>query len=46
MLQDVQAGRKTEIEYLNGYVLGLATAPTPVNRMLYNLIKAHETVGR
>jgi 2-dehydropantoate 2-reductase len=47
MLQDVEAGRKTEVELFSGTVirLGLETGvPVPVNRMLYDLIRAIEQV--
>jgi 2-dehydropantoate 2-reductase len=46
MLQDIRAGRKTEIEYLNGYVMRQAESrgvKTPVNNLLYLLIKARES---
>jgi len=45
MLQDVSAGRRTEVDFINGAVvrrgreLGI---PTPVNETLYNLVKALE----
>lgn len=42
MLQDVQRGRKTEIEYINGYLERLGQeyrVPTPVNATLRNLVK-------
>ncbi|KAF9486451.1 2-dehydropantoate 2-reductase [Pholiota conissans] len=42
MLQDVQRGRKTEIEFINGYLEQLGQAygvPTPVNATLRDLIK-------
>ncbi len=45
MLQDVEAGRKTEFELFSGTVirLGLETGvPVPVNRMLYDTIRAIE----
>jgi 2-dehydropantoate 2-reductase len=45
MLQDVEAGRKTEVELFSGTVirLGIETGiPVPVNRMLYDLIHAIE----
>lgn len=48
MLQDVMAGRPTEVDYLSGYVVDVARGrgvPVPANLMLYNLIKAHEGVG-
>jgi len=43
MFDDWKAGRRTEIEYLNGYLVrqGLVLGvPTPVNATLYALIKA------
>jgi 2-dehydropantoate 2-reductase len=45
MLQDVRAGRRTEIEYLNGYVLARARAhgiPCPANQALYDDIRKRE----
>lgn len=45
MLQDVEAGRKTEVELFSGTVikLGYETGiPVPVNRMLYDMIRAIE----
>ena len=45
MWQDIEAGRKTEMEYINGYVVRKADelkAPAPVNRLLMGLIKAIE----
>ena len=49
MLQDVQAGRPTEISYLNGYVARWAEEQgrsAPVNALLQTLIKAKESLGR
>jgi 2-dehydropantoate 2-reductase len=50
MHQDVLAGRRTEIDAINGYVLARASAreetdevPVPVNRTLTNLLRALET---
>jgi len=43
MLVDVQAGRQTEIDYINGYLVGLGqrmNIPTPVNEMLMLMLKA------
>jgi 2-dehydropantoate 2-reductase len=45
MLQDVEAGRKTEVEYLAGTVCRLGKEhhiPTPVNDMLFNMIRVLE----
>ena len=46
MLQDVEAGRKTEVEMLAGKVMEMGRrlgVPTPVNRMLYDQIRKIET---
>lgn len=43
MLQDVRAGRKTEIDYINGAIVQLGAKhglATPVNRMLWDRVKA------
>ncbi len=43
--QDLERGRPTEIEYLNGYVVRACDAlglPAPVNRTLYALVKLKE----
>jgi 2-dehydropantoate 2-reductase len=45
MLQDVEARRKTEVEMLGGTVCEIGSrygVDTPVNRMLYNIIKVME----
>ena len=45
MLQDVEAGRKTEVEMLAGKVIALGrqyNLPTPVNQKLFDLIKEIE----
>ncbi|HEX7533652.1 MAG TPA: ketopantoate reductase C-terminal domain-containing protein, partial [Syntrophales bacterium] len=45
MLQDVEAGRKTEVEMLAGKVIALGRqydVPTPVNQRLFDLIKEIE----
>ena len=45
MLQDIEAGRRTEIDYINGKVVeyGLqAGIPTPYNTMIRGLVKALE----
>ena len=45
MLQDIEAGRRTEIDYINGKVIeyGLQSAvPTPYNTMIRGLVKALE----
>ena len=45
MLQDVEAGRKTEVEMFAGKVISLGrqyNVPTPVNQRLFDLIKEIE----
>jgi 2-dehydropantoate 2-reductase len=45
MLQDVIAGRRTEVDYLNGFVARearLQGVPAPINETLYLLVKALE----
>lgn len=45
MLQDVEAKRKTEVDYFSGTVIKLGkkyNIPTPVNHVLYCLIKTKE----
>lgn len=45
MLQDVEAGRKTEVEIFAGKVVSLGEAcnlPTPVNATLYRILKVTE----
>lgn len=47
MLFDVRRGRRTEIEFLNGYLVGLGTAykvQMPGNRMLMNLVKMRSAI--
>lgn len=49
MWEDLQAGRKTEIDFLNGEVLRLAESlarPAPVNAELVALIRAAEAGER
>lgn len=48
MLQDLEAKRRTEIDYFAGTVVSLgkkSNVPTPVNEILYYLIKAREIVN-
>jgi 2-dehydropantoate 2-reductase len=45
MLQDVLAGRRTEIDYINGVIVKqgrLSGVPTPVNQTLCDLVKGIE----
>jgi 2-dehydropantoate 2-reductase len=45
MLQDLEKGRKTEIEAINGYVVARgreARIPTPFNRLIVDLIRGAE----
>ena len=46
MLQDIAAGKRTEIDALNGAIIRLADeqgVPVPHNRSVYNLIKFVES---
>ena len=48
MLQDIEAKRRTEIDYFAGTVMELGEqtgVPTPVNRTMYYALKAREKVG-
>ncbi len=48
MLQDLRAGRKTEIDYLNGAVMHEGRAlrvPVPVNSMLTDLVRAKQMLA-
>lgn len=45
MLQDVEAGRKTEVDYINGAIIEMGEkhgVPTPVNRTMLGLVKTIE----
>ncbi len=49
MLQDIEAGRKTEIEYMNGAIVRLGEQQgisVPVNRFLTEMVRALESVHR
>jgi len=49
MLQDIERGRRTEIEHLNGAIARLGAAhgvPTPVNSVLAALVRFMEMRGR
>ena len=46
--QDLNRGRPTEIDALNGYIARLGAKlgiPTPVNHALFTLVKLAEQVG-
>ncbi|PNH12671.1 2-dehydropantoate 2-reductase [Tetrabaena socialis] len=48
MLQDVTAGRPTEVDYLSGWVVAKAAAvgvAAPVNETLHGLVKAREALA-
>ena len=48
MLQDMRAGRRTEIDALNGAVIrlaGLHDVPVPCNSLLFSLVKFIEAAG-
>jgi 2-dehydropantoate 2-reductase len=42
MAQDVQAGKRTEVDAINGYVVAHAADPVPVNETLASLVRAWE----
>lgn len=47
MLVDIRSGRDTEIDYINGYLVGLGQeykVPTPTTSMLCNLIKMRTSI--
>ncbi len=47
MLQDVERGRKTEIDFLNGKIVNLGkkyNIPTPVNELIVQLVRFKESV--
>ncbi len=47
MLQDVRAGRRTEIDAINGYLVSVCDQqdlPCPINRELVQLVKARDPV--
>ena len=49
MLQDIERGRKTEIDYLNGYIVkkgALVDVPTPVNEAIVDMVKEVEAGKR
>lgn len=49
MLQDIEAGRKTEVEYFAGTVCELGRkygVPTPYNDMLFNMVRVLEKTGK
>jgi 2-dehydropantoate 2-reductase len=49
MLQDVLAGRRTEIDWINGAIVRLGSRhgiPTPCNRVLVELVHARERDSR
>jgi 2-dehydropantoate 2-reductase len=42
MLQDIEAGQRTEIDAINGYVVDAAESPVPVNATLTRLVRTWE----
>ena len=49
MWEDLEKGRKTEVDYLNGEIVRLAErigTQTPANRRITALVKAAESGGR
>ncbi|KAJ2616025.1 2-dehydropantoate 2-reductase (Ketopantoate reductase) (KPA reductase) (KPR) [Coemansia sp. RSA 1365] len=48
MLQDVCAGRQTEVDWINGHLVQLGqqhSVPTPVNTLLQSLVRLKERAG-
>lgn len=48
MLQDVRNGRRTEIDYMNGYICRYAEAhgiPTPINKRLTDDVRQLVSTG-
>ncbi len=49
MLQDIEAGRRTEVDFINGKIAeygAQAEVPTPYNTMIRGLVKAMESKGK
>ena len=49
MYQDIQNGKRTEIDFLNGYFAKIGQqedVPTPLNMMITHLIHAKEDIER
>jgi len=49
MLQDIEAGRPTEVDYINGAIVRLGEqhgVPTPVNKTMLYLVKTIESKGK
>lgn len=49
MLQDIEAGRRTEVDFINGKIAeygAQAEVPTPYNTMIRGLVKALESKGK
>jgi 2-dehydropantoate 2-reductase len=48
MLQDIVRGKRTEIDYINGMVVGLGREygiPTPYNNAVVKIVRAKEVIG-
>lgn len=48
MLQDILRGKKTEIDYINGAIIGLGAGygiETPYNSAVVSMVKAKESLG-
>ncbi|AEC52886.1 2-dehydropantoate 2-reductase [Pyrococcus sp. NA2] len=48
MLQDIKRGKRTEVDYINGKIVEyarLVNMEAPLNLLLWNLIKAKESLG-
>jgi 2-dehydropantoate 2-reductase len=49
MLQDIEAGRPTEVDYINGAIVQMGEkhgVPTPINKTMWALVKIIETKAR
>ena len=48
MLQDILRGKRTEIDYINGAIIGLGAEygiETPFNSAVVSMVKAKESLG-
>ncbi|WP_411955375.1 ketopantoate reductase family protein [Alkalibacillus sp. S2W] len=45
MLADIKRGRQTEIDYMNGYLVQLASEQCPTHELIYQMIKVKECLS-